>query len=96
MQMREKLLASGLAAVVAIAFAPTLWSWFIEPVVIAESARKNAETLRNDREYKQLQVFAKQKQLKEWKGRSLSPKPTEAATQYQQWLTDMAEVVAEF
>lgn len=96
MQMREKLLAGGLAAVVAIGFVPTLWSWYIEPVVVAESARKNAETLRNDRDYKQLQVIAKQKQLKEWKGRSLSPKPTEAATQYQQWLTDMAEVVAEF
>ena len=73
MQMREKLLAGGLAAVVAIGFVPTLWSWYIEPVVVADSARKNAQTLRNDREYKQLQVLAKQKQLTEWKGRSLSP-----------------------
>ncbi len=96
MQMREKLLAGGLAAAIAIYFLPKVWSWYIEPVEIAEAARKTAQSLRDDREYKQLQVFAKQKQLKEWKGRSLSPKPTEAAAQYQQWLTDMAEVVAEF
>ncbi len=96
MQMREKLLAGGLAAAVAVGFIPKMWSWFIEPVELAEAARKSTQTLRNDRETKQLQVIAKQKQLKEWRGRSLSPKPTEAATQYQQWLTDMAEVVAEF
>lgn len=96
MQMREKLLAGGLAAAIAIYFVPKMWSWYIEPVEIAEAARKSAQALRDDREYKQLQVFTKQKQLKEWKGRSLSPKPTEAAAQYQQWLTDMAEVVAEF
>lgn len=96
MQTREKLLAGGFAAVIAIYFIPKIWSWFIEPVVLAENARNSAQAKLDDRVTKQLQVIAKQKRLTDWKGRSLSPKPTEAATQYQQWLTEMSEVVAGF
>jgi hypothetical protein len=96
MQLREKILAGGFAAVLAFYFVPKVWSWFIEPVEQAENALKSAKTLFDDREFQQLRVLAKQRQLKEWKGRSLSPKPQEAALQYQQWLTDLAEVVAGF
>jgi hypothetical protein len=96
MQLREKILAGGFAAVLAFYFVPKVWSWFIEPVELAESALKSAKSVYQDREFQQLQVLAKQRQLKDWKGRSLSPKPQEAALQYQQWLTDLAEVVAEF
>ncbi|MFM9966662.1 MAG: putative Ig domain-containing protein [Planctomycetaceae bacterium] len=96
MQMREKLLASGLAAVVGIFSVPKVWSWFIDPVAVAEANRNSAQKQHDDRSFQKLQVGAKKTRLQQWQGRSLSPKPTEAASQYQQWLTDMAEVVAEF
>lgn len=96
MQMREKVLAGGLAAAVAFYFVPVVWEWFVAPVEDAERALASAKKIHDDREYEQLSIFAKQKQLREWKGRSLSPKPQDAARNYQQWLTDLAEVVAEF
>lgn len=96
MQMRERILASGLAAVVGVFFVPKVWSWFNEPVALAEINRNIAQKQHEDRSFQKLQVGAKKTRLEQWKSRSLSPKPTEAATQYQQWLTDMAEVVAEF
>ena len=50
MQLREKLLATGFAAVIAIYFVPKMWSWFIDPVASAEAARKSAQTLHDGRE----------------------------------------------
>lgn len=96
MQMREKILAGGLAAAVAFYFVPMVWEWFMDPVVNAETTLASAKKIHDDRDYERLSIFAKQKLLKEWKGRSLSPKPQDAARNYQQWLTDLAEVVGEF
>lgn len=96
MQMREKILAGGLAAAVAFYFVPKVWEWFVDPVANAEATLASAKKIHDDRDYERLSIFAKQKQLKEWKSRSLSPKPQDAARNYQQWLTDLAEVVAEF
>ena len=96
MQMREKVLASGLAAVVGFYFVPIVWEWFVAPVEDAERTLASAKKTHDDRDYERLSIFTKQKLLKEWKGRSLSPKPQDAARNYQQWLTDLSEVVAEF
>ena len=96
MQMREKVLASGLAAVVGFYFVPIVWEWFVAPVEDAERTLASAKKIHDDRDYERLSIFTKQKLLKEWKGRSLSPKPQDAARNYQQWLTDLSEVVAEF
>lgn len=96
MQMRERILAGGLAAAVAIYFVPKVWEWFVDPVANAEATLASAKKIHDDRDYERLSIFAKQKQLKEWKSRSLSPKPQDAARHYQQWLTDLSEVVAEF
>lgn len=96
MQLREKVLASGLGVVVAFYFVPVVWEWFVTPVEDAERTLAAAEKIHNDRKDEQLRIFANQRQLKDWKGRSLSPKPQDAARNYQQWLTDLAEVVGEF
>lgn len=96
MQLREKQMASGLAAALAIYCVPMVWEWFIAPVEDAERNLAAAVKVHGDREYEQLNLLAKQKLLKEWKGRSLSPKPQDAARHYQQWLTDLAEEVSEF
>ena len=96
MQLREKVLASGLTAVVAFYFVPMVWEWFVTPVEDAERTLAAAKKIHDDRDYERLSVFTKQKLLKEWKGRSLSPKPQDAARNYQQWLTDLVEVVGEF
>ena len=96
MQLREKVLAGGLTAVVAFYFVPVVWEWFVTPVEDAERTLAAAKKIHDDRDYERLSVFTKQKLLKEWKGRSLSPKPQDAARNYQQWLTDLAEVVGEF
>lgn len=96
MQLREKVLAGGLGAVVAFYFVPVVWEWFVSPVEDAERTLAAAKKIHDDRDYERLGIFTKQKQLKEWKGRSLSPKPQDASRNYQQWLTDLAEVVGEF
>lgn len=96
MQMREKILAGGLAAAVAFYFVPQVWEWFVAPVEEAERNLASAKKIHDDRGLEQLGVFRKQKLLKEWKSRSLSPKKEDAARHYQQWLTDLAETVGEF
>lgn len=96
MQMREKVLTGGLAAVVAFYFVPVVWEWFVTPVEDAERTLAAAKKIHDDRDYERLSILTKQKQFKEWKGRSLSPKPQDAARNYLQWLTDLAEVVGEF
>lgn len=96
MKLSEKLLAGGLAIAVSFYAVPKVWSWFLLPVEEAQRNLKSAKSLHDEREFQQLAVLRKQGQLKDWKTRSLSPKPQEAALQYQQWLTELAEVVAEF
>ena len=96
MQQREKILAGGFAAVMAVVAVPMVWDWFITPIDDADRTLAAAAKFHEDRDIEQLSIYAKQKLLKEWKGRSLSPKPQDAARNYQQWLTDMAEVVGEF
>ena len=96
MQMREKVLAGGLSAAVAFYFLPLVWDWFVAPVQDAERNLASAKKLHDDRDLEQSNVLKKQKLLKEWKGRSLSPKKEDAARNYQQWLTDLAETVGEF
>ncbi len=97
MQRREKILAAIFAGALGVFFlVPMLWSWFNGPV---DDLRAQLGIATDDREKNDLdltQTLAKQRRLKEWKSRSLSSKPQEAALQYQQWLTDLAEVVAEF
>lgn len=96
MQMREKVLAGGLAAVVAFYFVPVVWEWFVTPVQDAQRTLDAATKIHTDRKLEQQNIVAKQKLLKEWKGRSLSPKTADAARNYLQWITDLAEVVGEF
>ena len=96
MQMREKVLAGGLAAAVAFYFVPVVWEWFVTPVQDAERNLEAATKTYSDREFEQRNIEAKQKLLDEWKGRSLSPKTADAARNYLQWITDLAEVVGEF
>lgn len=97
MQRREQILAVALAGALGVFYVvPKVWSWFNGPV---EELRSQLEVEAGRRAKKDLdltQTLAKQRQLKDWKSRSLSPKPQEAALQYQQWLTDLAEIVAEF
>lgn len=96
MQMREKVLTSGLAAAVAFYFVPVVWEWFVTPKQDAERTLAAATKIHDERKLERRSVSNKQEQLKAWKGRSLSPKPQDAARNYQQWLTDLAEVVGEF
>ncbi|MBM3971827.1 MAG: cadherin repeat domain-containing protein [Planctomycetes bacterium] len=96
MQMREKVLAGGLVSAVAFYFLPVVWDWFVAPVDDAERTLAVAEKIHDDRDYERLRVLTKQRLLKEWKGRSLSPKPQDAARNYLQWLTALAEDVGEF
>lgn len=97
MQQREKILGSIFAGVMGAFFVvPSVWSWFNGPVddLQAELVIETSKTGKKDGEYDQARI--KQLRLKDWKGRSLSPKPQEAALQYQQWLTDLAEDGGEF
>ncbi len=97
MQQREKILGSIFAGVMGAFFVvPSIWSWFNGPVDDLQGtlAMEKSKTEKKDLEYDQARV--KQLRLKDWKGRSLSPKPQQAALQYQQWLTDLAEEVGEF
>ena len=97
MQQREKLLGTVFAGVIGAFFiVPSIWSWFNGPVddLLAELSIAESKTQKKDNEADQARI--KQQRLKDWKSRSLSPKPQEAALQYQQWLTDLAEEVAEF
>ncbi len=97
MQQREKILGTVFAGVIGAFFiVPSIWSWFNGPVddLQAELGIETSKTQKKDIEYDQARL--KQLRLKDWKGRSLSPKPQEAALQYQQWLTDLAEDAGEF
>ena len=97
MQKREKLLASVFGGALCLfVVVPWTWSWFNGPVDDLQARLDNENAKREKRDHDMDQSLAKQRRLKEWKGRSLAPKSPEAALQYQQWLTDLAEVVAEF
>lgn len=95
MQMREKVLAGGFGAAVAFYFVPVVWEWFVTPVDNAKQNLASAK-IHDERKLERRGVSNKQEQLMAWKGRSLSPKPQDAARHYQQWLTALAEVVGEF
>jgi hypothetical protein len=97
MQQREKILGSVFAGVMGAFFiVPSIWAWFNEPVDDLQAALEieTSKTQKKDDEFGQARL--KQLRVKDWKGRSLSPKPQEAALQYQQWLTDLAEDGGEF
>ena len=96
MQMREKVLTGGLTAVVAFYFVPVVWEWFVTPVDDAMRTLAAAKKFHNVRKDEKQSIVDKHDLLEEWKGRSLSPKPQDAARNYQQWLTDLAELVGEF
>ena len=96
MQMREKVLAGGFGAAVAFYFVPVVWEWFVTPVDNAKQNLASATKIHDERKLERRGVSNKQEQLMAWKGRSLSPKPQDAARHYQQWLTALAEVVGEF
>lgn len=97
MQQREKILAASFAGTLGVfVVVPMLWSWFNGPVADARAELDVEKVRREAKDTDLLLTLAKQRRLKEWKGRSLSPRPQEAALQYQQWLSDLAEVVAEF
>lgn len=97
MQKREQTLAAVFGGAIGLfVVVPGLWSWFNGPVDDLQARLDNEVIKRDKRDQELTQTLTKQRRLKEWKGRSLSPRPQEAALQYQQWLTDLAEVVAEF
>ncbi len=96
MQLREKVLAGGLLVAVVFYFGPTVWEGFIAPIQDAERTLESATKIHGDRKLEKQNIEAKQKLFSEWKGRSLSPKPQDAARNYQQWLTELAEDVGEF
>lgn len=97
MKRSEKLLALALLACVGtFVVVPWIWNAFRGPVAEQESALERA----TDRLQKSIDEFdiarASIQSMRIFKEQSLSSNSAEGALAYQQWLTDLAEIVAEF
>ncbi|MBX3438762.1 MAG: putative Ig domain-containing protein [Planctomycetaceae bacterium] len=91
MQPREKKLAILLGAAVG---AYVLWgaldSWIFGPIANQQGLLTAAQLQLDDRESKQLAVFAAQSRLRDWRYESLPPNQLTAQREYQEWLMDLA------
>lgn len=97
MKRSEKLLASVLlVSVGAFVIVPWIWQAFRGPVAEQESKLRTA-TENLDKAVGQFDIArASVKSMTLFKEQSLSSNSAQGALAYQQWLTDLAEIVAEF
>jgi hypothetical protein len=95
MKRSEKILAVGLL-ICLIAFVVKPWAWVYGPIAEQESNLKKVD----DKLQKAADEFgianASIRSMAAFKEQSLSSNSAEGALAYQQWLTDLAEIVAEF
>ena len=75
---------------------PAIWSGLSEPIETAEQQLEIAETRLADANKDHELAMKVIRDMKAYKERSLSSNPSQAAHAYQQWLSDLTEVVAEF
>jgi hypothetical protein len=97
MKRSEKLLASGLLVSVGIfVVVPWIWAAFRGPVAVQEAKLRTA-TENLDKAVGQFDIArASVQSMTRFKEQSLSSNSAQGTLAYQQWLTDLAEVVAEF
>ena len=97
MQIREKILAGVLAVTVGGGVVlPKVWDAYQAPLADRtkkiQKIREDLETVEFDRRVAE----AKLSKMEAWKKQSLPANPQDAMRLYQQWLTDLAELVAQF
>ena len=97
MQQREKILATLLLGTLGIGWAgPKAWNTVQGPVTERQTREKLLDKQLDSKQQELTIALAKLRNMKDWKGRSLPSDPQVAALAYQQWLTDLAEVVVRF
>ncbi len=75
---------------------PAIWSSFSKPITDQQD-RLDAETRKLDKANDTVALSMSQvRRMVDFKERSLSSNSSQGANAYQQWLTDLAEIVAEF
>jgi len=93
MKRREKLLALALLGIVVM---PWIWQAFRGPVADQESKLRTV-TAKLDKAISEFDIArASVHSMKQFKEQSLSSNSAQGALAYQQWLTDLAEIVAAF
>lgn len=97
MKRSEKLLATVLLVSVGVfVIVPWIWAAFRGPVANQEAALRSA-TEKLDKAIGQFDIArASVQSMKQFKEQSLSSNPAQGALAYQQWLTDLAEIVVDF
>lgn len=97
MKRSEKQLASVLLACLGIfVVIPWIWGVFRGPVEAQESALERAETKLEKTQDAFEIARASIQSMRAYREQSLSSNSAEGALAYQQWLTDLAEIVADF
>jgi hypothetical protein len=92
MQTREKYLAGGLGAIVALWFlAPRFDAAFLQPVRDARETLESVQSEVSDKEDREIELMRATARLKTWRDQSLPPDPLVAQRVYAQWLTDIAQ-----
>ena len=95
MKRSEKILALGFLACLLL-FVIRPWEWISEPIAAQKSQLKTAND-KLQRTVDQFDIaFASVRSMTLFKEQSLSSNSAQGALAYQQWLTDLAEIVAEF
>ncbi len=93
MQPREKILAGALAAVVVfMVFRTTLDNWFLAPLRARNTQIKSLQQSVETRSQEKDDFLAATRRLGEWRDASLPPDQYDAQREYQEWLTDMAQI----
>lgn len=97
MKKSEKLLLSALLSVVGILFViPAVWAVFRGPVADQEKLRDSAQSRLGTVDAQFTAALAELASMRELKDQSLSANASQGALAYQQWLSDLAELVAKF
>ena len=97
MQQREKILAAVLLGTLGIGWgAPKAWDAIQGPVTERRAREKLLDKQLDTKQQELTVALARLRNMKDWKARSLPPDPQVAALAYQQWLTDLAEIVVRF
>ncbi|MHC4877648.1 MAG: hypothetical protein ACYTGL_14225 [Planctomycetota bacterium] len=97
MKKSEKtLLIVLLASLGVFVVIPWFWSGFMAPIT-AQQDKLDAENRKLDKANDTVSMsMAQVRRMVDFKARSLSSNSSQGANAYQQWLTDLAEIVAEF
>jgi len=97
MQQREKILASILViAVGGGVIVPRVWNAYQEPMTLRTAQIRQLDKRADTASFDQLMTAAKLRKMSLWKTQSLPPNPQSAMLLYQQWLTDLCEIVIQF